>query len=65
MTGSFSSGMLRREAASKGLDPDVWFDNVEVVVARRVGSETVRYVSNIVKYYAAYKLTSEQLERAG
>ena len=50
---------LRREAASKGLDPNVWFDNVEVVVARRVGSETVRYVSNIVKYYVAYKLIPE------
>jgi membrane-bound lytic murein transglycosylase MltF len=50
---------LRREAASKGLDPNVWFDNVEVVVARRVGSETVRYVGNIVKYYVAYKLIPE------
>ncbi len=47
---------LRREAEQKGLDPDIWFDNVEVVVARRVGSETVRYVSNIVKYYVAYRL---------
>jgi len=46
---------LRREAASKGLDPNVWFDNVEVVVARRVGSETVRYVGNIVRYHFAYQ----------
>ena len=50
---------LRQETAAKGLDPNVWFDNVEVVVARRVGSEPVRYVSNIVKYYYAYKLLLE------
>jgi membrane-bound lytic murein transglycosylase MltF len=50
---------LRREAAAKGLDPDVWFDNVEVIVARRVGSETVRYVENIWKYYVAYQLLAE------
>ncbi len=47
---------LRGETARKGLDPNVWFDNVEVVVARNVGSETVRYVSNIIKYYVAYGL---------
>jgi membrane-bound lytic murein transglycosylase MltF len=47
---------LRKETASKGLDPNRWFDNVEVVVARKVGSEPVRYVANIVKYYLAYKL---------
>jgi membrane-bound lytic murein transglycosylase MltF len=51
---------LRREAAAKGLDPDVWFDNVEVVVARRVGSETVRYVENIWKYHVAYTLLAER-----
>ena len=50
---------LRREAAAKGLDPNVWFDNVEVIVARRVGSETVRYVENIWKYYVAYLLLAE------
>ena len=46
---------LRAETAKKGLDPNQWFDNVEVVVARRVGSEPVRYVGNIVKYYVAYQ----------
>ena len=47
---------LRREAAQKGLDPNVWFNNVEIVAARRIGRETVQYVSNIYKYYIAYKI---------
>ena len=47
---------LRREAADRGLDPNVWFDNVEMVVAERVGSEPVKYVANIYKYYVAYTL---------
>jgi hypothetical protein len=46
------------------LDPNVWFQNVELVVAERVGQETVRYVSNIFKYYVAYKLVVDaQAER--
>ena len=47
---------LRREAAARGLDPDVWFDNVEILAAETIGRETVTYVSNIFKYYVAYKL---------
>lgn len=46
---------LRQEAASKGLDPDVWFNNVEVVASLRIGRETVQYVGNIYKYYIVYK----------
>ncbi len=48
---------LRRETANRGLDANVWFDNVEVVVAQRIGSETTTYVRNIYKYYVAYTLT--------
>jgi membrane-bound lytic murein transglycosylase MltF len=56
---------LRREATKQGLDPNVWFNNVETVVARRDGGGTVQYVSNIYKYYVAYKLITEaQEERA-
>ncbi len=51
---------LRKKAASEGLDPDQWFGNVELVVARDVGQQTVQYVSNIYKYYVAYKLTLEE-----
>ena len=45
---------LRKEAPRLGLNPNIWFNNVEVVAARRIGWETVRYVSNIYKYYIAY-----------
>jgi membrane-bound lytic murein transglycosylase MltF len=51
---------LRKEAAKRGLDPNVWFNQVELVVAEKVGQETVRYVANIYKYYIAYKLIDER-----
>jgi membrane-bound lytic murein transglycosylase MltF len=47
----------RKETARRGLDPDKWFNNVEVVVAQQIGTETTTYVRNIYKYYIAYKLT--------
>ena len=47
---------LRKEAADNGLDPNKWFGNVELMVAKDVGQETVNYVSNIYKYYVAYQL---------
>ena len=53
---------LRAEAAEKGLDPNAWFNNVELIAARRVGQETVVYVRNIYKYYVAYKLQLEMVE---
>jgi membrane-bound lytic murein transglycosylase MltF len=51
---------LRKKAAADGLNPNEWFGNVELVVAKDVGQETVQYVSNIYKYYVAYKLTLEE-----
>jgi membrane-bound lytic murein transglycosylase MltF len=55
---------LRREAAARGLDANVWFNNVERIAAERIGRETVTYVSNIYKYYVAYLLVQgEYLER--
>ena len=54
---------LRAEAPQKGLDPNVWFDNVEFIAAGRVGRETVNYVSNNYKYYVAYKLIAVQEEQ--
>jgi membrane-bound lytic murein transglycosylase MltF len=47
---------LREEAARRGLDPNVWFHNVEHIASERIGRETVQYVSNIYKYYIAYHL---------
>jgi len=54
---------LRTEAAKKGLDPNIWINNVEVIAAARIGPETVNYVSNIYKYYVAYKLIAVQEEQ--
>ena len=51
---------LRRVAAAEGYDPNLWFNNVEFVAARRIGAETPNYVSNIYKYYLAYKMATEQ-----
>ena len=54
---------LRREAEKRGLDPNLWFGNVEVIASERIGRETVTYVSNIYKYYVAYRLVVEEQER--
>jgi membrane-bound lytic murein transglycosylase MltF len=57
---------LRREAAARGLDPNVWFNNVERIASERIGRETATYVSNIYKYYITYLLIQgEYLERRG
>ena len=53
-------GQLRRLAAKRGLDPNVWFNNVELVAAEKIGRETVTYVSNIYKYYLAYRMIAEE-----
>ena len=56
---------LRRIAAKRGLDPNVWFGNVEYIAAERIGAETVTYVSNIYKYYIAYRLIMEAQRGSG
>ena len=53
---------LRKQAAQQGLDPNKWFDNVELMVAKDIGQETVTYVGNVYKYYIAYKLAMQQKE---
>ncbi|PLW69227.1 transglycosylase SLT domain-containing protein [Pseudohalioglobus lutimaris] len=54
---------MRNKARSMGYDPNVWFDNVELVAAKEIGRETVQYVANIYKYYIAYRFTLEQQSR--
>jgi membrane-bound lytic murein transglycosylase MltF len=54
----------RKEAVKRGLDPDKWFNNVEIVIAQQVGTETTTYVRNIYKYYVAYKLTQDAAANA-
>ena len=54
---------LRKKTAAMGLNPNVWFHNVEVAAAKVIGRETVQYVSNIYKYYIAYRMVTEQSEK--
>jgi membrane-bound lytic murein transglycosylase MltF len=54
---------LRSEAKRRGLDPNVWFNNVERIASERIGRETVTYVANIYKYYIAYRLTVDEMEQ--
>jgi membrane-bound lytic murein transglycosylase MltF len=55
---------MRKEAEKRGLDPNQWFNNVEVVTAEKIGIETTTYVRNIFKYYAAYKLAAQAQAQA-
>jgi membrane-bound lytic murein transglycosylase MltF len=51
---------LRKKTAAMGLDPNVWFSNVELAAGQEIGQETVTYVGNIYKYYVAYKLALDE-----
>jgi membrane-bound lytic murein transglycosylase MltF len=53
---------MRKAAEKSGLDPDQWFNNVEIVTAQKIGIETTTYVRNIYKYFVAYKLMQEAQE---
>jgi membrane-bound lytic murein transglycosylase MltF len=52
----------RVTAKKRGMNPNRWFYNVALVVGEQIGREPVQYVSNIYKYYIAYKLLTETLE---
>jgi len=54
---------LRNKTADMGLNPNVWFNNVEIAASKVIGRETVQYVSNIYKYYIAYRMVTEQREK--
>ena len=56
---------LRNMAKAKGLNPNLWFDNVEIIAAQQIGRETVQYVSNIYKFYASYRALDYYLEQRG
>lgn len=56
---------MRSIAAQRGLDPDQWFNNVEVVVAERISLQPTTYVRNIYQYYVACSLIeAARAERA-
>ena len=56
---------FRKVAEKSGLDPNIWFGNVEQAAAKVVGRETVHYVANIYKYYIAYRLWEEHHKEKG
>jgi membrane-bound lytic murein transglycosylase MltF len=53
----------RTMAKNMGYDPNKWFNNVEVAVAKVVGRETTQYVANIYKYYVCYRLAGGTYQR--
>jgi membrane-bound lytic murein transglycosylase MltF len=59
-SGSAQIVKLRREAAAAGLDANKWFYNVELMAARTLDPDAVKYVGNIFKYYIAYKLALDR-----
>jgi membrane-bound lytic murein transglycosylase MltF len=54
---------LRKIAAQRGLNPNVWLGNVELVAAEKIGRETPTYVGNIFKYYVAYTLVMQRIQQ--
>ncbi len=59
--GPASVQKMRALAKKMGLDSNVWHANVEFAANKLIGRETVRYVSNIFKYYIAYRLVRDQM----
>jgi soluble lytic murein transglycosylase-like protein len=55
----------RQHAEELGLDPNVWFDSVELAAARVISREPVIYVRNILRFYASYQLSEERRAAAG
>jgi hypothetical protein len=49
----------RGQGVRDGLNPNVWFGNVQLVVAKNFGQQTVRYGSDIYEYYISYKRALE------
>ena len=54
--GADNIARMREEATKRGLDPNKWFNNVELVTAEKIGMETTAFVRNILKYNFAAKL---------
>lgn len=46
---------MRQLAKKQGYNPNIWFKNVEVITRKNVGTEPIKYVANINRYYVIYK----------
>ncbi len=53
----------RTLAERAGLDPNIWFGNVEKIVAEKGLTETVNYVSSIMKRYRAFIQSEESRKK--
>lgn len=51
---------LRTEAERRGLDPNKWFNNVEIIAAEKLGLNTTAFVRNVYKYYVAYQVALDE-----
>jgi membrane-bound lytic murein transglycosylase MltF len=57
---SYNAGPERlKKLRAKAADPNTWHENVEWVVWKSVGLETVQYVRNVHRYYIAFKDMAE------
>lgn len=56
---------IRKKAVNHGVDPNVWFGQVELLVAREAGKEPVQYLSNIYKYYSSFRSLKRYGESTG
>lgn len=54
----------RARAEKMGLDPDRWFDNVEIAAAKVISREPVIYVRNILKFAVYFRLRQDALSEA-
>ena len=52
---------LRQQAQQDGLDPNKWFGNVELEVAKDIGAESATYVDDICRSHVACNLASAPL----
>ncbi|WP_239232389.1 MltF family protein [Thiomicrospira aerophila] len=53
---------LQREAEREGLNPYVWFYNVEQIARRRIGHETVNYVLSVQRHQTTFSTTLSLIE---
>ena len=54
---------MRVAAAKMGLDPNEWFNHVELAAGRIGGGQIVKYVADVYKYYLAFSLAEKRTEK--